>query len=34
MGQWLCIPMVLFGIGLWLWAERRPVGSIPAPARR
>jgi phosphatidylglycerol:prolipoprotein diacylglycerol transferase len=24
-GQWLCVPMVLFGIGLWLWAARRPV---------
>ncbi|MFL6694343.1 MAG: prolipoprotein diacylglyceryl transferase [Ramlibacter sp.] len=23
MGQWLCVPMVVFGIGLWLWAERR-----------
>lgn len=25
MGQWLCVPMVLFGVGLWLWAERRPA---------
>ncbi|WP_427912719.1 prolipoprotein diacylglyceryl transferase [Ramlibacter sp. MMS24-I3-19] len=23
MGQWLCVPMILVGIGLWLWAERR-----------
>ena len=23
MGQWLCVPMVLAGIVLWLWAERR-----------
>jgi tripartite ATP-independent transporter DctM subunit len=23
MGQWLCVPMILAGIGLWLWAERR-----------
>ena len=22
MGQWLCLPMMLFGLGLWLWAER------------
>ncbi len=22
MGQWLCVPMVLGGIGLWLWARR------------
>jgi phosphatidylglycerol---prolipoprotein diacylglyceryl transferase len=33
MGQWLCIPMILFGIGLWLWAESRPA-SLPSPARR
>jgi phosphatidylglycerol:prolipoprotein diacylglycerol transferase len=25
MGQWLCVPMVLAGIGLWVWAERRNV---------
>ena len=24
-GQWLCVPMVLFGIGLWWWAERQPA---------
>jgi phosphatidylglycerol---prolipoprotein diacylglyceryl transferase len=33
MGQWLCIPMIVFGIGLWLWAERRPTphgaNSVP-----
>jgi len=23
MGQWLCVPMIVFGIGVWLWAERR-----------
>jgi phosphatidylglycerol---prolipoprotein diacylglyceryl transferase len=23
MGQWLCVPMVIAGIALWLWAERR-----------
>jgi phosphatidylglycerol:prolipoprotein diacylglycerol transferase len=23
MGQWLCVPMVLGGIGLWVWAGRR-----------
>jgi phosphatidylglycerol---prolipoprotein diacylglyceryl transferase len=34
MGQWLCIPMIVFGIGLWLWAERRPVTAVPAAARR
>jgi len=29
MGQWLCVPMVLVGVGLWLWAGRnnpRPSG--------
>ena len=32
MGQWLCVPMVVFGIGLWLWAERRgqPVRRVDA----
>jgi phosphatidylglycerol---prolipoprotein diacylglyceryl transferase len=33
MGQWLCIPMIVFGIALWLWAERRPTphgaNSVP-----
>lgn len=24
MGQWLCLPMVLAGAGLWWWASRRP----------
>lgn len=28
MGQWLCVPMILAGIGLWRWARRQP----PAPA--
>ncbi|MDH4449932.1 MAG: prolipoprotein diacylglyceryl transferase [Rhodoferax sp.] len=23
MGQWLCVPMFLAGVALWLWAERR-----------
>jgi phosphatidylglycerol:prolipoprotein diacylglycerol transferase len=23
MGQWLCVPMILGGLGLWLWAEKR-----------
>ncbi len=23
MGQWLCIPMILGGVGLWLWAEKQ-----------
>jgi phosphatidylglycerol:prolipoprotein diacylglycerol transferase len=25
MGQWLCVPMVLAGIVLWLWAKKRAV---------
>ncbi len=24
MGQWLCVPMVLGGLALWVWAARRP----------
>jgi phosphatidylglycerol:prolipoprotein diacylglycerol transferase len=23
MGQWLCVPMILGGAALWLWADRR-----------
>jgi phosphatidylglycerol:prolipoprotein diacylglycerol transferase len=40
MGQWLCIPMMLAGVGLWLWAQRYPVASVsfaagsPAVANR
>lgn len=30
MGQWLCVPMIAFGIGLWLWAQRRPRAGVPA----
>lgn len=30
MGQWLCVPMVLAGIALWLWAERRPQPVVAA----
>ncbi len=26
MGQWLCLPMIAGGIGLWLWAGRQPSG--------
>ena len=24
MGQWLCIPMILAGLVMWVWATRRP----------
>jgi phosphatidylglycerol:prolipoprotein diacylglycerol transferase len=27
MGQWLCLPMIAGGVGLWLWAQRQPVVS-------
>ena len=30
MGQWLCVPMIVAGIGLWVWFGRRP---LPVPAR-
>ena len=36
MGQWLCMPMILAGVLLWVWAEtpRRRAGSRrPAAAR-
>jgi phosphatidylglycerol:prolipoprotein diacylglycerol transferase len=29
MGQWLCVPMVLLGVWLWLWAARNnPLSSL------
>ncbi len=39
MGQWLCVPMILAGMGLWWWAQSRPpvttAASVPVrPARR
>jgi phosphatidylglycerol:prolipoprotein diacylglycerol transferase len=30
MGQWLCVPMVLMGIGLWWWAQRRAGRPVAA----
>ena len=30
MGQWLCVPMVLAGIGLYLWADRRRAPQTAA----
>lgn len=32
MGQWLCVPMILFGAGLWWWAGRRVAATAVAPA--
>ena len=23
MGQWLCIPMIVAGVALWVWASKR-----------
>ena len=28
MGQWLCVPMILGGIGLWWWAQGRDVPPV------
>jgi len=30
MGQWLCLPLIAFGVGLWGWAGRQPQGTIRA----
>jgi phosphatidylglycerol---prolipoprotein diacylglyceryl transferase len=27
MGQWLCVPMVLGGVGLWVWAQKSKVSN-------
>ena len=34
MGQWLCIPMILGGVLLWVWAETRTDPPQAAPPRR
>jgi phosphatidylglycerol:prolipoprotein diacylglycerol transferase len=36
MGQWLCVPMILFGVLLWVWAETRvdPQPAARRPAAR
>jgi phosphatidylglycerol:prolipoprotein diacylglycerol transferase len=34
MGQWLCIPMILGGVLLWVWAETRTTPGPRSPASR
>jgi phosphatidylglycerol:prolipoprotein diacylglycerol transferase len=34
MGQWLCVPMILGGVLLWVWAETRDVPPQRASASR
>ena len=34
MGQWLCLPMIAGGVGLWLWAQRQPVAPRKGACRR
>ncbi len=29
MGQWLCVPMVLAGVLMWVWARRQPQPLLP-----
>jgi phosphatidylglycerol:prolipoprotein diacylglycerol transferase len=28
MGQWLCVPMIVGGLGLWAWAGRQPKPRV------
>ena len=28
MGQWLCLPMIVAGAALWLWAQRQPAPTL------
>ncbi len=30
MGQWLCVPMIVGGAGLWLWARQQPIANKKA----
>jgi len=32
MGQWLCLPMILFGVALWTWGARQPAAGRKAMA--
>ena len=34
MGQWLCVPMILAGVLLWVWAETRTNNAGRPPASR
>jgi phosphatidylglycerol:prolipoprotein diacylglycerol transferase len=34
MGQWLCIPMIIGGVLLWVWAETRTDAAGQHPAGR
>jgi len=27
MGQWLCVPMIVAGAGLWVWFGRQPASA-------
>ena len=29
MGQWLCVPMILLGAGLWWWFGRQAAAVLP-----
>jgi prolipoprotein diacylglyceryltransferase len=31
MGQWLCVPMMLLGAGLWWWFGRSPAHQPRGP---
>src|SRR3954470_8011263 len=33
MGQWLCVPMILGGVLLWVWAETRTAPAARPPVR-
>jgi phosphatidylglycerol:prolipoprotein diacylglycerol transferase len=28
MGQWLCVPMIVGGVALWLWADKQPQATL------
>ena len=34
MGQWLCVPMIVAGVALWLWGRGRAPAAAAAPVLR
>lgn len=33
MGQWLCVPMIVGGAGMWVWFGRQAPAAVPLPRK-